>query len=297
MKSMTGYGRSESETAGYEIAVEVRSVNHRFSEIVVRMPRSYHHLEDAVKAKAAQAIARGKAEITVTIQSKEGKLQQVQMNHGVVASYLLAMQAERQRLASEMGIILEDDVTLRSLMRIPDAFQVQPLTEETDVMWQMIEPVLDDALVQFLQMRETEGDKLRLDIAGHLAALEKMTKQVEVLSPQTVSLYYEKLYRKVSEILSDRTVDESRLVTEAAVVAEKIAVDEETVRMHSHIAQFRGFLEEKVPIGRKMDFLVQEMNREVNTMGSKAQLLEITKIVVEMKSEIEKIREQIQNVE
>ena len=160
-----------------------------------------------------------------------------------------------------------------------------------------VQPVVTEALQQFVTMRQTEGERLAADVASHLENLESMTNRVEQLVPETVQQYYDKLYKKITELLGDRTVEESRLVTETAVVAEKIAVDEELVRLHSHIAQFRGFLESTEPTGRKMDFLVQEMNREVNTTGSKSQSLEITKLVVDMKSEIEKIREQIQNIE
>ena len=179
-----------------------------------------------------------------------------------------------------------DALPLSTLLRIPDAFQVQQVADDPDVIWSEVQPVMAEALQQFVAMRETEGKRLADDVAFHLDRL-----------PETVQQYYEKLYRKITELLGDRTVDESRLVTEAAVVAEKIAVDEELVRLRSHIAQFRVFLTSTEPVGRKMDFLVQELNREVNTTGSKSQHLEITKLVVDMKSEIEKIREQIQNIE
>ena len=188
-------------------------------------------------------------------------------------------------------------VPLSTLLRIPDAFQVQQVADDPDVIWNEVQPVMAEALQQFVAMRETEGKRLADDVAFHLDRLAEMTDAVEKLVPETVQQYYEKLYRKITELLGDRTVDESRLVTEAAVVAEKIAVDEELVRLRSHIAQFRVFLTSTEPVGRKMDFLVQELNREVNTTGSKSQHLEITKLVVDMKSEIEKIREQIQNIE
>ena len=171
------------------------------------------------------------------------------------------------------------------------------MADDPDVIWSEVQPVMAEALQQFVAMRETEGKRLADDVAFHLDRLAEMTAAVEKLVPETVQQYYEKLYRKITELLGDRTVDESRLVTEAAVVAEKIAVDEELVRLRSHIAQFRVFLTSTEPVGRKMDFLVQELNREVNTTGSKSQHLEITKLVVDMKSEIEKIREQIQNIE
>lgn len=303
MNSMTGYGRAVSKTEQYEVTAELRAVNHRFLEISVRLPRCYSCLEEKIKELMQSAISRGKVEFSFTVQSAEGKTMAVQMNHSVVSAYIRAMLEENQRLsalfdeAGTVGGFLPQDLTLSTLLHLPDAFQLQQVTEDAEVMWGIIRPAAEAALEQFVQMRQTEGQRLKDDVSFHLGELEKMTNHVEKAAPQTAKLYYDKLYQKIAELLEDRTVDESRLVTEAAVVAEKIAVDEETVRLHSHIAQFRSFLESDAPVGRKMDFLVQEMNREVNTIGSKAQSLEITRLVVDMKSEIEKIREQIQNIE
>ena len=235
----------------------------------------------------------------------------VEINHDVVTAYLQAVAAENALLRESgfrrnqimMGTAADengnatDALPLSTLLRIPDAFQVQQVADDPDVIWSEVQPVMAEALQQFVAMRETEGKRLADDVAFHLDRLAEMTDAVEKLVPETVQQYYEKLYRKITELLGDRTVDESRLVTEAAVVAEKIAVDEELVRLRSHIAQFRVFLTSTEPVGRKMDFLVQELNRVVNTTGSKSQHLEITKLVVDMKSEIEKIREQIQNIE
>lgn len=297
MKSMTGYGRATARTERYEITAEVHSVNHRYLETSVRLPRSFSYLEGKIKEQVQQAVSRGKVEVALTMQSIGSKDTTVEINHDVVMAYLRAVAAENE-LLRESGlpknqIVLgtagsesggaTDALPLSTLLRIPDAFQVQP--------------VVTEALQQFVTMRQTEGERLAADVASHLENLESMTNRVEQLVPETVQQYYDKLYKKITELLGDRTVEESRLVTETAVVAEKIAVDEELVRLHSHIAQFRGFLESTEPTGRKMDFLVQEMNREVNTTGSKSQSLEITKLVVDMKSEIEKIREQIQNIE
>ncbi|WP_298483853.1 YicC/YloC family endoribonuclease [uncultured Ruminococcus sp.] len=303
MKSMTGYGRASAQNGGYDITVEIRAVNHRFYECSVKLPRAYSYLEEKIKDQLQSRIARGKVEVSLTMQNVGGKSLTVQVNHTAVSAYLTALLEENRRLAEELdgGIsehaFLKQDLSLSTLLRLPDAFQVQQVTEDAEVVWAAVEPLLQDAVEQFLSMRMVEGERLKADVASHLDALEQMTFCVEKLAPETVQLYYDKLYRKITELLADHTVDESRLVTEAAVVAEKIAVDEELVRLHSHIAQFRTLLESDVPVGRKMDFLVQEMNREVNTTGSKSQSLEITKLVVDMKSEIEKIREQIQNIE
>ncbi len=303
MKSMTGYGRACTKTEHYEVTVEVRSVNHRFLEVSVRLPRNYGYLEEKLKETFQSQVSRGKAEISLTIQASEGKAMAVQINHAAVSAYLQALIAENRKLADEFDSamcqngFLPQDLTLSTLLRLPDVFQVQQVTEDADVIWKIVQPAMQEALEQFLAMREVEGERMREDVAMRLTALEQMVNHVEQLVPDTVQAYYDKLYRKISDLLKDHAVDESRLVTEAAVVAEKIAVDEELVRLHSHIAQFRTLLDSKEPVGRKMDFLVQEMNREVNTTGSKSQLLEITRIVVDMKSEIEKIREQIQNLE
>mgnify|MGYP002520575424 FL=1 len=311
MKSMTGYGRATARTERYEITAEVHSVNHRYLETSVRLPRSFSYLEEKIKEQVQQAVSRGKVEVALTMQSVGSKDTTVEINHDVVMAYLRAVAAENELLresgfpknqivlgtaASEFGGA-PDALPFSTLLRIPDAFQVQQVTEDADVIWSEVQPVLTEALQQFVTMRQTEGERLAADVAFHLDNLESMTNRVEQLVPKTVQQYYDKLYKKITELLGDRTVEESRLVTETAVVAEKIAVDEELVRLHSHIAQFRGFLESAEPTGRKMDFLVQEMNREVNTTGSKSQSLEITKLVVDMKSEIEKIREQIQNIE
>ena len=302
MKSMTGYGRGTSKTEQYEITAELRAVNCRYLELSVRLPRCYVYLEEKLKELIQTGISRGKAELSLTILAADGKAPDIRIHHGVVKAYLAAMTEENQRLAAELGGMasegyLPQDLTLSTLLQLPNAFQVQQVTEDAAVMWEFICPAVQEALAQFTQMREIEGLRLKQDIVFRLDALEQMVCQVEELAPRIVTQYYNKLYKKITELLESTAVDESRLVTEAAVLAEKIAVDEETVRLHSHIAQFRTLLESAEPVGRKMDFLVQEMNREVNTTGSKAQSLEITRLVVDMKSEIEKIREQIQNIE
>ena len=303
MKSMTGYGRATARTERYEITAEVHSVNHRFLETSVRLPRSFSYLEEKLKEQVQQKISRGKVEVTLTMQTIGAKSTVVEINHDVAAENALLRESGFRRNQIMLGTAADengnatDALPLSTLLRIPDAFQVQQVADDPDVIWSEVQPVMAEALQQFVAMRETEGKRLADDVAFHLDRLAEMTDAVEKLVPETVQQYYEKLYRKITELLGDRTVDESRLVTEAAVVAEKIAVDEELVRLRSHIAQFRVFLTSTEPVGRKMDFLVQELNREVNTTGSKSQHLEITKLVVDMKSEIEKIREQIQNIE
>lgn len=303
MNSMTGYGRVLKQQDGYDLALEIRAVNHRYLECTVKLPRNYGYLEDKIKEMVQKRIARGKVEVALTLHRQETETPAVQVNHAAVCAYLKALLQENQLLAQELdggaaeNAFLPQDLGLSDLLRLPDLFQTVPVEEDAETVWQVVKPALEETLEHFLQMRQTEGAHLKQDIASHLDAIEEMTNQVERLVPESVQLYYDKLYQKIKDLLQDRVVEESRLVTEAAIVAEKLCVDEELVRLHSHIAQFRDFLESTEPVGRKMDFLVQEMNREVNTTGSKSQSLAITKLVVDMKSEIEKIREQIQNVE
>ncbi len=291
VKSMTGFGRSHVVTAERDILVEIRSVNHRFLELATRIPRMYSNLEEPIKSILKAGISRGKVEVSLTIQNLETGNVSVGLNHALAERYVEALREEQNSLH------LQDDLSLSVLLRLPDVFTVQKVPEEEKVVWAAAQPVVQDALERFLAMREKEGQKMQADLVGRLDAIEQMVTQVEALSPETVQQYYDRLYRKLQELLADTTIDESRLVTEAGIFAEKIAVDEETVRLRSHLAQFRQLLESGEPIGRKLDFLVQELNREVNTIGSKAQDLSITKYVVDMKAEIEKIREQIQNIE
>ena len=303
LKSMTGYGRTALQKDGYDVVLEIRAVNHRYLECSVKLPRSYSYLEEKIKERLKSMISRGKVEVSLSLRQVEGKSSTIQADHDVICAYLRALFTENQRLAQDFcgGVsqeaYLQQALGVSALLRLPDAFQVVPVQEDADQIWTLLAPILEESVAQFQEMRRTEGERLCADIASHLDALESMAYQIEPLVPQSVQQYYEKLYAKLQQLLGDRTIDEARLVTEAGVVAEKMAVDEELVRLHSHIAQFRTLLQAEEPVGRKMDFLVQEMNREVNTTGSKSQSLEITRLVVEMKSEIEKIREQIQNIE
>lgn len=297
MKSMTGFGRCVAERDGYQITAEIRAVNHRFLETSIHLPRMYSAFETKVKDAVRNCISRGKVEVGMTIRSIQESSVRVSLNHDLITAYIDAVEQEKRTLEDERGIAPVNDVTMSVLMQFPEVVNQEQKEIDLDAVWLSAQPVLEEAIQNFLQMRETEGEKLKADLSNRLDNIEEMTRRIEVLAPQSVELYYDKLLKKLQVLLEDRNIDESRLVTEAGIVAEKLAVDEETVRLHSHIAQFRDFLDSQEPIGRKMDFLVQELNREVNTTGSKSQSLEITKLVVDMKSEIEKIREQIQNVE
>lgn len=291
IRSMTGYGRAQGTVGGRDITVELKSVNHRFFEFSARVPRPYGYLEEKLKSTVGARVSRGKTDASVTVVTVEGASAQVEINHSLAGAYLHSLRALGRDLE------LEDNVTLTDLARFNDIFIVRKTEDDEDEIWSAVEQILAQALDKFLAMRETEGRKLREDILGRLAAIEEHVGRVETLSPKTVEDYRARLFAKLGEILADRQLDEGRILTEAAIFAEKTAVAEETVRLRSHVSQLRDFLGQDQPVGRKLDFLVQELNREANTIGSKAQDLEIARLVVEIKSEIEKIREQIQNIE
>lgn len=291
IRSMTGYGRSQQTLDGREILVEIKSVNHRYFEFSARVPRAYGYLEEKLKSFLQGKVSRGKVEMSVTIYNIEGKDALIEVNSSIAKGYVDALRNANESLE------LKDDITLSNLIRLPDIFNVIKNTEDEEVIWNDVKIVAEEALNNFVSMRETEGLKMREDVEQRLDYIEKLVGKVEERSPMVTEAYRERLYNKLSEILNDKKIDEQRILTETAIFSEKTAVDEETVRLKSHINQFRNLLEINEPVGRKLDFLIQEFNRESNTIGSKAQDVEITKIVVELKSEIEKIREQIQNIE
>lgn len=291
MRSMTGFGRERSIIGGKEYLVEIRSVNSRYCELSAKLPRSYAYLEEKLKTLVKSTVSRGKAEIFLSVTDVENRSTAVAVNIPVIKNYL----EEMRRCGRELG--LNDNLALTDIFRMTDAFTVVRCEADEDEIWAAVKSVTEGALSRFAEMREKEGEKLRTDILDKLSNIEKMTLEVEKLSPKTTEAYRKRLYDKISEVLEDKQIDEQRILTEAAIFAEKTAVDEETVRLHSHFKQFREMCDSTEPIGRKLDFLVQELNRESNTIGSKAQDVSVTKLVIEMKSEIEKIREQIQNIE
>lgn len=291
IKSMTGFGRERCILDNREILVEIRSVNHRYFEFSARTPKAYGYLDEKLKAFLKNDISRGKIEVSVLIYNQEGTSAQIEVNKEIALGYIDALRNSAEELD------LEDDLTLSNIMRLPDIFTVVKVSEDEEVIWNQVKSAAEKALERFVDMRVTEGMKMYDDIVSRLNFLEDSVGNIEVQSPNTAKAYEERLYAKIKEMLADRNIDEQRIVTEVAVFSEKTAIDEETVRLRSHISQFRNLINSDEPVGRKLDFLVQELNREVNTIGSKAQDLYITKLVVDMKSEIEKIREQIQNIE
>ncbi|MBD5111904.1 MAG: YicC family protein [Ruminococcaceae bacterium] len=291
IKSMTGFGRARELLNGREITVEIRAVNHRYYEFSSRLPRSLTFTEERLKSLLQGRISRGKVEVSVTVQNITAAAEVITANKEVINGYVSALREIKDEFS------LTDDLSLSAVMRLPDAFTVVKADTDEEQLWSDLRAVAEKALESFLKMRETEGERMREDILSRLKTIEGNVSFVEERSPIIVESYRKRLYERMREVLSDTGIDENRILLEAGIFSEKTAVDEETVRLRSHIAQFREMLESSEPIGRKLDFLVQEMNRETNTIGSKVQDIEVTKIVVDQKSEIEKIREQIQNIE
>ena len=283
IKSMTGYGRAQMPVDGMNITVEIKSVNHRYFEFTSRLPRNYGFLDEKLKNFFMGKLARGKMECYVAIEALEEPDTVVSVNHPLVKSYLAAY----KELADTYGI--ENDIKVSDIARVSDVFS---LRKEAAV-----SVVAQAALDGFVAMREREGERLRADVLSRLDIILDNVAFIEERSPETVREYNEKLLARLRELLADTHIDEQRILTEAAIFADKIAVAEETVRLRSHVSQFRSFLDSDEAVGKKMDFLVQELNREANTIGSKAQDVEIARRVVAVKAEIEKIREQIQNIE
>lgn len=289
--SMTGYGSAKGSVEGQEIAVELKSVNNRYLDCSIRLPRNFLFAEDTVKQAVSAGVSRGKVDVFVSAQASQDSGTVVSVNEELARGYRDAV----ARIAETLG--LECGLNAFSLARFPDVLTVERRELDKDKAAAALSEITAKAVEEFNAMREREGERLRRDMLGKLETIEGLVSVVEERSPQTVKEYRERLEARLRDILADRSLDEQRVITEAAIFADRTAVDEETVRLRSHIAQFRTMLEEGSPIGRKMDFLVQEFNRESNTIGSKCSDASLAKVVVDLKSEIEKIREQLQNVE
>lgn len=288
--SMTGFGRSRQSIDGMEITAEVKAVNHRFFEFTAKTTRGFAFLEDDLKKLYAKKISRGKVDVYLGISMEEGDTE-LRLDLGAARSFLEALRS----FGAENG--LQDDLTVSALTARNDLFTAERRMPDEEAVRSNALKVAEEALDAFLVMRSAEGDRLTADLLAKLSGIEEMVSAVEVRSPERVQAYRDKLYERLSDLLGQQDIDPQRILTEAAIFADKTAVDEETVRLRSHIQEFRALLGAEEPVGRKLDFLVQEMNREINTIGSKGNDLEIARIVVDMKSELEKIREQIQNIE
>ena len=291
IKSMTGYGSAKGTAAGLQLSVELKSVNNRYLDVSVKLPRSLMFAEEPIRKAVAGHITRGKVDVYVSADATEADVTEVRVNEPLLRGYIAALTQIHNKY------YLTDDMSLMNLCRLPDVLSTERRELDSDELTRGLLEILEQALSGYDVMREREGEKLRADVLGRLTEIERLTGIVEERAPLTVAEYRSRLEQKLRETLEGMAVDDSRILTECAIFADRIAVDEETVRLRSHIAQLRAMAEGESPIGRKMDFLIQELNRESNTIGSKCQNAEIARVVVDLKAEIEKIREQIQNVE
>lgn len=291
IRSMTGYGRFEGVIEGRNVIFEIKSVNHRFFELQCHTPRGCGFIEETIKALVSQNVTRGKIDVYVSIEADDGLAAEVTINQSLAAGYVKALQQLRD------SYDLADDISVSSVARYNDIFTVRKAPENEEKLCAVTAQAGQKAVADFLAMREKEGAKLREDVLSRCDRIISIVEKIEARSPEIVAEYRERLYARLSEILGETTIDPQRILTEAAIFADKTAVDEETVRLRSHIDQLRTMLSGNEPVGRKIDFIVQEMNREANTIGSKVNDAALAHKVVDIKAEIEKIREQIQNIE
>ncbi len=291
LRSMTGFGRASESINGLDVTVEIKSVNHRYFEFAVRIPRVYQFMEEKLKSLCQQSISRGKIELSVFIEDNSDNATAIEINRQYADAYISALKT----LSKEYSI--KNDIKISTLAGNPELFKVTRRELDEEAVNEAVISVASKALSSFIDMRRAEGERLCNDVLSRIDTILGKVSVIEECSPETVKAYRGRLEQKVKELLEDAKVDEQRLITETAIFADKVAVDEETVRLRSHITQLRDILNLDTPVGKKLDFIVQEMNRETNTIGSKCQDIEISHIVVDIKSEIEKIREQIQNIE
>lgn len=291
IKSMTGYGGAKGSAEGLSVSIELKSVNNRYLDVSVKLPRTMLFAEEPIKAAVGRHISRGKVDVFVTVDQSASDDMEVRVNEPLLKGYIEALSSAAEKFG------LQNDMTVMSLCRLPDVLSTDRREIDSSALMTGITEILERALTEYDAMRLREGEKLRDDVLARLETISRLTGVVEENAPKTVAEYRARLEQKLQEVLATANIDESRVLTEAAIFADKIAVDEETVRLRSHISQLRGLTNGESPAGRKMDFLIQELNREANTIGSKCQNADIAHVVVELKAEIEKIREQIQNVE
>lgn len=291
VRSMTGFGRAQASVEGFNITVEIRSVNHRYFEFYAKLPRTYSFLEEKVKSLLSTGISRGKVECSLQLEATADESVLVSVNEPLAKGYVDAV----TQISEKFNI--PQDLTALSVARFSDVLSVSKAPVDEDELWAKVSPVVQSALDNFVSMRETEGKKLSEDVLSRAATIIDNVSYIEERSPETVKAYSEKLLERMKTVLGDTQIDEARILTEAAIYADKVAVAEETVRLRSHIEQLHGMLNSNEAVGRKLDFLVQEINREANTIGSKAQDVDIARRVIDIKAEVEKIREQIQNIE
>lgn len=291
MKSMTGFGRSKLEENSREYIVEIKSVNHKYSDISIKLPRNIMCFEEKIKKIISNNISRGKVDVFVTFNNYSDEGKDVIINKELAKSYINQL----RELASESG--LDDKIRVTEITKMPDVLQLKIEDDESDIIWQELEKCVNQAVANFIEMRETEGERIKQDLLTRINNVENLENSIFSNTTGLIEEYVVKLRERIKEILQTDVVDEARLAQEIVIYADKCSIEEELTRLRSHIAQFRSLLESKEPVGKKIDFLIQEMNRETNTIASKSVKLEITNLAIEVKTAIEDIREQIQNIE
>lgn len=291
IRSMTGFGRGEAQSQGREFLVEIKSVNHRYCDIFIKIPKHLSFLEDKVREAIGKSMSRGKIDVYVSYENRGEDSKTLSLDEPLAKAYIKTAELLRDKFN------LKDDISVSLVSKFPDIVKIEKADEDEEILSSLLNAALDKAIQSLIVMRENEGSELKNSLLEKINNVENIIKDISVRAPEVVREYKQKLETRIKELLEQQTIDENRIAMEVAVFADRCSIDEEIVRLGSHIIQFREALKLDIPVGRKLDFVVQEMNREVNTIGSKANDLSITKNVIEIKSEIEKIREQIQNIE
>lgn len=291
IRSMTGFGRGESQGNSREFSVEIKTINHRYSDVFIKMPRQLSFLEDRVRDRVNKAVSRGKIDVYISFDDYNEEAKTILLDEGMVKAYIHATELLRDKYG------LKDDISVSLVAKFPDIMKVEKNEADEGELWELLKTALENALASLVSMREIEGQELKKSILEKAGLIEGTVKEISLRAPEVVKEYKQRLESRIKELLDQQTIDENRMATEVAFFADRCSIDEELVRLGSHIGQFREIMSSGQPVGRKLDFLMQEMNRETNTIGSKANDLIITRHVVDIKSELEKIREQIQNIE
>lgn len=291
IKSMTGFGRGESAVENRKFTVEIKTVNHRYGDVNIRLPRKFNFLEPRIKTTLKEMISRGKTDVYISYEDYSEECNSVKINEALAKDYLKNLKALGQQCD------LKDDLSLTFIAKLPDVIKLEEQSLDEDLVWEILQGALTEAVNQLVAMRQREGESLYQDLMDKLKTLDNDTNVLIERAPQVVMEYRERLNNRLEELLDDHNIDENRLATEVAIFADRAAIDEELVRLKSHVAQMREYFESDEVVGRKLDFLAQEMNREANTIASKSNDVQVTKVAINLKTEIEKIREQIQNIE